>query len=127
LFLSSPVLNHLSVSSKVARAAKKRLIFGIIIVITINILVNYGWAQPVTVNPRFSVERIFTGHFEPSSMTFVAPNDILVLDRDAGKVNRVTNGVVSGPVLDVNVGKDGYRGLLGVVSSNERILHFWYL
>jgi len=86
----------------------------------INILVNYGWAQPVTVNPRLSVEKIFTGHFEPSSMTFLAPNDILMLDRDAGKVFRVTNGDVSGPILDVNVGTDGYRGLLGVVATNEK-------
>lgn len=83
----------------------------------IDILANYGCAQPATVNARFSVEKIFTGHFEPSSMTFLAPNDILVLDRDAGKVYRVTKGEVSGPILDVNVGTDGYRGLLGVVAA----------
>jgi glucose/arabinose dehydrogenase len=100
------------------------LILGIIIVIMINIVVNYGYAQPVTVNPKFSVERIFTGHFEPSSMTFLAPNDILVLDRDAGKVYRVTNGDMSGPILDVKVGTDGYRGLLGVVAANENEKEF---
>ena len=53
-------------------------------------------------------------------MTFLAPNDIIILDRDAGKVYRVTNGDVSGPILDVNVGTDGYRGLLGVVAANEK-------
>jgi glucose/arabinose dehydrogenase len=53
-------------------------------------------------------------------MTFLAPNDILVLDRDAGKVYRVTNGDVSGSILDVNVGTDGYRGLLGVAATNEK-------
>jgi aldose sugar dehydrogenase len=118
--LLSPVFNHLSIGSRAAKAAKKVSILGIIIVLVINILVNYGWAEPVTVNPRFSVERIFTGHFEPSTMTFLAPNDILVLDRDAGKVYRVTNGDVSGPILDVNVGTDGYRGLLGVVVADEK-------
>jgi hypothetical protein len=55
-------------------------------------------------------------------MTFLAPNDILVLDRDAGKVYRVTNGDLSGPILDVNVGTEGYRGLLGVVTANEKEL-----
>jgi glucose/arabinose dehydrogenase len=95
-------------------------ILGIIVVLIINILVNYAFAQPTTVDARFSVERIFTGHFEPSSMTFLAPNDILVLDRDEGKVYRVTNGDVSGPILDVNVGTDGYRGLLGVVTANVK-------
>ena len=103
-----------------AAGATKFWILGIIIVLLINILANYGWGEPVTTNPRFSVERIFTGHFEPSSMTFLAPNDILVLDRDLGKVYRVTNGDASGPILDVNVGTDGYRGLLGVVAVNEK-------
>jgi glucose/arabinose dehydrogenase len=44
-----------------------------------------------------------------------------VLDRDEGKVFRVTHGVQSDPVLDVNVATSGYRGLLGVaVSINEK-------
>jgi aldose sugar dehydrogenase len=127
--LLSPVFNHVCISSRVAKATKKVSIIGITILITINILVNYVWAEPVTVNPRFSVERIFTGNFEPSTMTFLAPNDILVPDRDTGKVYRVTNGDVSGPILDVNVGTDGYRGLLGVVATvneNESINVFLY-
>ena len=113
----TPILNQLCISSAAAKAAKKLSILGITIVLMINILVIYGSAQPVTVSPKFSIERIFTGHFEPSSMTFLASNDILVLDRDAGKVYRVTNGDAV-PILDVNVGTDGYRGLLGVVAAN---------
>jgi aldose sugar dehydrogenase len=120
LFLLFPDFNQLRISSWAAKAAKKVSILGIIIILLINISVNCGYAQPTMVNPRFSVERIFTGHFEPSSMTFLAPNDILVLDRDAGKVYRVTNGDVSGTILDVNVGTDGYRGLLGVAATNEK-------
>ena len=46
---------------------------------------------------------------------FWAP--MIVLDRDEGKVFRVTHGIQSGPLLDVNVATDGYRGLLGVVKS----------
>lgn len=112
-------LDHRRVSSKDASAAKKLWILGIIIVLFTNILVNYGWGEPVTANPVFSVERIFTGHFEPSSMIFLAPNDMLVLDRDAGKVYRVTNGDTSRPILDVNVGTNGYRGLLGVAATDN--------
>lgn len=120
MFLLFPDFNQLRISSWAAKAAKKVSILGIIIILLINISVNCGYAQPTMVNPRFSVERIFTGHFEPSSMTFLAPNDILVLDRDAGKGYRVTNGDVSGTILDVNVGTDGYRGLLGVAATNEK-------
>jgi glucose/arabinose dehydrogenase len=120
MILSFPLFNQLFFSSRAAKTAKKVSIIGIIIVLLINISVNCGYAQPTTVNHRFSIERIFTGHFEPSSMTFLAPNDILVLDRDAGKVFRVKNGDVSGPILDVNVGTEGYRGLLGVVAANGK-------
>ena len=129
LGVKPPLFNHLCISSRNENVATKLSIVAVIIVIMINILSNYGCAQPVTVNPRFSVERIFTGHFEPSSMTFLGPNDILVLDRDEGKVYRVTDGIESGPLLDVNVGTDGYRGLLGVaatVNDMENISVFLY-
>ena len=73
-------------------------------------------AQPSVLNPKFQVERIFAGDFEPSSIAFLGPDDVLVLDRDEGKVFRVTHGIQSGPLLDVNVATNGYRGLLGVAS-----------
>src|SRR5437773_9743069 len=73
--------------------------------------------QPAVLNPKFQVQRIFAGHFEPSSMAFLGPDDILVLDRDEGKVFRITHGMQSGPLLDVNVATNGYRGLLGVADS----------
>ena len=103
------------------QAAQKISIVGIIVAVMLNVSVNYGCAQPLTINPRFSVEKIFTAHFEPSSMIFLGPDDILLLDRDEGKVYRITNGVQSKPLLDVKVATDGYRGLLGVaVSVNEK-------
>jgi aldose sugar dehydrogenase len=74
-------------------------------------------AQPLVVNPMFDVETVFSGSFEPSSMVFLGQDDILVLDRDEGKVFRVTDGIQSKPLLDVNVATDGYRGLLGITSS----------
>ena len=55
-------------------------------------------------------------------------NDIIVLDRDAGKVFRVTDGVQSKPLLDVNVETVGYRGLLGVaVSADEKTIQNVFL
>ena len=54
-------------------------------------------------------------------MAFLSADDIIVLDRDAGKVFRIIDGVQSKPLLDVNVATVGYRGLLGVaVSANEK-------
>ena len=78
-------------------------------------------AEPVTTNAHFTAERIFTGQFEPSSMTFLSSDDILVLDRDTGKVYRITDGAQSKPLLDVKVATDGYRGLLGIAATfNEK-------
>lgn len=54
-------------------------------------------------------------------MTFLGADDILLLDKDNGKVYRIKNGIESGPLLDVNVASDGYRGLLGVTASNKEI------
>ena len=78
-------------------------------------------AEPVTVNPKFVIDRIFTSHFKPSTMAFLSADDILVLDRDEGKVFRIIDGVQSKPLLDVKVATVGYRGLLGVAASaNEK-------
>ena len=81
--------------------------------------VNFGYAEPTTANPGFSIETIFTGHFKPSTMTFLGQDDIIVLDRNEGKVYRITNGVQSKPILDVKVATAGYRGLLGVAVSKD--------
>ena len=82
---------------------------------------NFVYSEPTMINTHFTVERIFAGKFEPSSMTFLGADDILLLDRDNGKVYRIKNGIESGPLLDVNVATDGYRGLLGVTASNKEI------
>ena len=74
--------------------------------------------QPSVLNTKFQVKR-FAGDFEPSSMVFLGPDDVLVLDRDEGKVFRVTHGIRSGPLIDVNVATNGYRGLLGVAAVNK--------
>jgi glucose/arabinose dehydrogenase len=51
----------------------------------------------------------------PTSMAFLGPNDILVLEKDTGLVKRIKNGVIlSAPLLDVNVATSSERGMLGI-------------
>lgn len=107
----------------------KSLIFGIILMAVQLIPIIFVYAEPTITNTHFRIERIFSENFEPSSMAFVGQDDILVLDRDEGKVYRVIQGINSATLLDVNVGTDGYRGLLGVVATvneNESINVFLY-
>lgn len=51
-------------------------------------------------------------------------DDLLILDRDFGRVYRVTDGKVSEePMIDVNVATVGYRGMLGIAVSNGTDAH----
>jgi aldose sugar dehydrogenase len=53
-------------------------------------------------------------------MAFLGPNDILVLEKDNGTVQRIVNGqMLSEPVLDVNVANKFERGLLGITVAKH--------
>ena len=72
-------------------------------------------AQPFVNDNKLKIEHVFSGPFKPSNMVFLGPNDILILDRDEGKVFRVLNGtMIHKPLLDANVATIGYRGMLGI-------------
>ena len=61
-------------------------------------------------------------------MAFIGPNDFLVLEKDTGRVRRVTNGAVQGSVLDLAVNSASERGLLGIaLHPNFNINGFVYL
>ena len=76
-------------------------------------------AQSIS-DPALSLETVTTGLVAPTTMAFVAPNDILVLQKADGKVRRVLDGVLqTEPVLDVNVDGSSERGLLGIVVDEE--------
>src|SRR5215218_6242239 len=49
----------------------------------------------------------------PVSLAFLGPGDMLVLEKDTGRVKRVVNGAVRGTVLDLAVNSASERGLLG--------------
>jgi len=76
---------------------------------------------PTLNDPNLKVEQIIDRAFDdPTSMAFLGPNDILVLEKDTGKVHRIANGkVLPEPVLDVNVANQAERGLLGIAIANN--------
>src|SRR5688572_5339922 len=77
-------------------------------------------AQPQLDDPSLGVTTVATGITYPTSMAFVAPNDILVLQKDDGRVRRVLNGVLlPDPVLDLATQPTGERGLLGIAVNTE--------
>ncbi len=71
-------------------------------------------AGPTMLDPSLTVRTVVSGLTTPSSIAFLGPNDMLVLEKNTGMVLRVTNGVVQGVVLDLSVNNASERGLLGI-------------
>ncbi len=86
----------------------------------------YTRATPVTggptVNdPNLKVEVVAKGFQIPTSMAFLGPDDILVLEKNTGNVLRVLNGeILKTPLLHVKVATPFIEwGLLGIALSNS--------
>ena len=71
-------------------------------------------ADPTMLHPLLTVRPVVTGLSQPTSMAFLAANDLLVLEKATGLVKRVRNGAVAGSVLDLAVNSNSERGLLGI-------------
>jgi glucose/arabinose dehydrogenase len=60
--------------------------------------------KPKLSDTHLKVEVVAGGLNTPTTMAFLGPNDILVLEKDKGTVQRIVNGkMLSQPILDVNV------------------------
>jgi aldose sugar dehydrogenase len=70
---------------------------------------------------NFEFEEGSQGFSPVSSMAFLDPNNILVLDKNNGKIYMVLNGTALGEVLlDVNVANKIERGMLGIAISENK-------
>jgi glucose/arabinose dehydrogenase len=65
-------------------------------------------------HPRLAVRTVASGLTTPTSIAFLGPGDMLVLEKNTGRVVRVVDGVVGPSVLDLAVNFASERGLLGV-------------
>jgi len=76
---------------------------------------------PTVKDPNLKVEVVAEGLDSPTTMSFLGPNDILVLEKDNGTVRHIVNGtILPEPMLDVNVATDNERGMLGIaVAKNQ--------
>ena len=87
---------------------------------------------PPSVNdPNLIVETVFEGLEFPTTMALLDANDILVLEKNSGTVQRIIDGKIQDePVLDLNVSRWAERGLLGIAvaanSTNGKTFVFLY-
>src|SRR6266576_3274048 len=93
--------------------------------------VAFGQAStPTLVDPNLAVRTVVAGLNQPTTMTFIGPNDIFVLEKPSGKVQRVRNGAIDGTVLDLPVNSASERGLLGIAlhpafPTNPGVYLYW--
>jgi aldose sugar dehydrogenase len=76
--------------------------------------------QPSIKDPNLGAELVSGGLEFPTSMAFLGPNDILVLEKEKGTVQRIVNGVMlPTPVLTVDVASQVERCMCGIAVSKS--------
>lgn len=69
---------------------------------------------PSVVDPNLGVRTAASGFTTPVSLAFLGANDMLVLEKNTGKVQHVVNGSIAGTAIDLAVNSSSERGLLGI-------------
>jgi glucose/arabinose dehydrogenase len=82
------------------------------------------------VDPNLVVSTVVSGLNQPTTMAFLGPNDLFVLEKASGKVLRVVNGAIQSTVLDLVVNSGSERGLLGIAlhpnfPANPGVYLYW--
>jgi aldose sugar dehydrogenase len=112
---------------------KKAIFFTIVLVILMpisqviyaqqnipGVVASIGKGKPAVINPNLKIETVTTGLVLPTTMAFVGPDDMLVLEKNKGTVQRIVNGqMLDQPLLQVNVSSEVERGMLGIAVSKD--------
>ena len=77
--------------------------------------------NPMINDSNLKVQTVFKGLQHPTTMAFLGPNDILVLEKEKGTVDRIINGnLLAKPLLKVNVASEVEEGMLGIAISKNK-------
>ncbi|HEX9319394.1 MAG TPA: PQQ-dependent sugar dehydrogenase, partial [Nitrososphaeraceae archaeon] len=84
--------------------------------------------KPRILNGHMTVEVVADGINLPTTMAFLGANDILVLEKDKGTLQRIVNGKMTGqPLLDVSVANSVERCMCGIAVSKEGAHQYVFL
>jgi len=84
------------------------------------VVASMGNGEPTVRDPDLKIETVTKGLVFPTTMAFVGPDDILVLEKNKGTVQRIVNGqMLAAPLLQVNVSSEVERGMLGIAVSKD--------
>ena len=85
---------------------------------------------PEVLDRSLKVRTVVSGLATPIGVAFLGRNDMLVLEKDSGRVQRVVDGVVTATVLDLGVNSNSERGLLSIAlhprfPKNRGVYLYW--
>jgi aldose sugar dehydrogenase len=116
----------------------KRTTHRMLIMLLIGILLLAGMAGsvaaqatgPSMLHSSLGVRSVATGLVTPIGVAFLAANDLLVIEKNTGRVQRIVDGAVQSTVLDLAVNFASERGLLGIAlhpnfPENPGVYLFW--
>jgi glucose/arabinose dehydrogenase len=84
-------------------------------------LFAHNAGTPILKDLHLKTDTVVSGLSLPTTIAFVGNNDILVLEKAKGTVERILNGkVLSKPLLKVNVESQVERGMLGIAVAQNR-------
>ncbi|MCH8977746.1 MAG: PQQ-dependent sugar dehydrogenase [Armatimonadetes bacterium] len=87
-------------------------------------------ASQTTTLPGYIVETVITGASLPTTMAFIGDDEILLLEKNSGRVQHYLDGVFQGTALDLDVALDSERGLLGICLhpdfGNNGFIYLYY-
>ncbi|HZA71188.1 MAG TPA: PQQ-dependent sugar dehydrogenase [Nitrososphaeraceae archaeon] len=75
--------------------------------------------QPLLSDRGLKVETVATGFDFRTSIAFLGKDDILLLEKNTGRVYRVVDGNITNQVIQLNVSFKDERGLLGIAISGD--------
>jgi glucose/arabinose dehydrogenase len=88
---------------------------------------------PSVSDPNLRVEKVATGLALPTSMAFLDNDDILITQKDNGRLRHIHDGILQeNPVHDVFVNNDSERGLLGITvaqgtnATDDKVVFLYY-
>jgi glucose/arabinose dehydrogenase len=87
-------------------------------------------AEPTMLDPELAVQAYFAGVEAPTAMAFLGPGELLVLEKNSGRVIHLLNNGISNVPLDLAVNNASERGLLGIAldpsfEENGYVYLYW--
>jgi glucose/arabinose dehydrogenase len=88
-----------------------------------------GEGGPTLADPALQIEEI-SGLTDPTQLTFLGPNELLVTEKTTGRVMHVRDGEVVGPAVQLKTNFADERGVLGITThpqfaENNYVYVYW--